>query len=1625
MKRRILALVTAVALILSMSVFTVSAEFDVEHHCICGTKTGTHLPGCDGTVKNWTAWNDATTLPGTTGNYYLNADVVLAGVVELKTEQNIVLDLNGHTVTSTTRVYQLAAANINDSLTVLDSAGGGKFVMTTLDGGATFATIGNTGNKTVTIYGGTFDASAIVANNNGGFMRVASKTSTLNIHGGTIIGGKANAGGTIHVGGGGKVNMTGGVIRDGSAGSGGNIFLNDSGSSFAMYGGEVYGGKATATNGRGGNIFSNGCTVLVTDSAKVHDGTAVTTGANIHAQSTYTTAVSEGCVYLTAGGDGIYPDYVDPSTCHCICGCKDGNHLPGCDGTLHSWTAWDTTDSMPNAAGYYYLNKDVTTSTSDNLKNGQSVFIDLNGHTVNSSANRLFLVNDSNANLTLLDTVGTGKIKMTGSNGGALAHLPNANNKVLTIYGGTYDASAMTISSTRSGGLISTVSNSGTATVNIHGGTLIGASVASSYTGGAVYATKDAVLNITGGEIKNGTAVGNGGNIYLESNAVMNMSGGKISGGSATIGGNVYCKDTAQITVTGGEIAGGTAGSGGNIALAAGTPSLTVSGGAIHDGKATAANGRGGNIFNNNATVTVSGSAKVYDGTAVQNGPNIFSQGDSYVADIASGCAYFTEGTGDGIYPATIVVGTEYHCVCGSLSDTHLPGCDGTMHTWTAWNTTDAMPGTAGYYYLNTDVTVSATNNLDSKRDIFIDLNGHTVTSSANRLYILNKSNTTLTLLDTVGTGKIVMSGSNGGALAHLANENNKVLTIYGGTYDASAITAGGTRNGVVVSTDSNSGTATINIHGGTVIGGKTATGYAGGAISLGKNSVLNMTAGTIRDGESVLNGGNLMLDAGAAVNISGGVISGGTAVTGGNMYCRDGSVVTMTGGEIAGGSAGSGGNIALLSGSSLTMTDGKIHDGEATATNGRGGNIFNNASTITISGDAEVYDGTAVQNGPNIFNSGEYTADVEEGCAYFTEGTGDGIYPAKVVIDTQHHCICGSMSDTHLPGCDGTIQLWTAWDTADAMPDTAGYYYLNTDVETSATNNLTTARDIFIDLNGHTVNSSANRLYILNGSNSTLTLLDTAGTGKIVMAGSNGGALAHLANKNNKVLTIYGGTYDASAITAAGTRNGVVVSTDSNAGSATVNIHGGTVIGGIAGEGYGGGAISITNNAVLNITGGEIKDGSSVGNGGNIYLVDNGTMGMSGGKISGGNAVNGGNMYARGNIQITVSGGEIAGGIAGNGGNISLTVDTKSEDAPSLAVTNGKIHDGEATADNGRGGNIFNNAATVIISDDAEVFDGTAVRNGDNIFSQGAYTSDVEDGCAYITESRSNGIYPYNTKFVGFDANGNETTTDIFADATAENTYVRLMTGEEIALAKDTVVDVNNQTVSINTNGFALSLLDCNSTISKSSSAAVTVSDAADVNKIAAKPGSADQFLAIANPDGTFTPYWIYVKLTTASLRPADTSVGIYYKSAIQADPALKGYIKTYGIAASLASTPDDFRNEANVGYTEQTFEVPEGSIDITAFSGVIENILQKDRKEPTLDQCGKMPIYVVAYVGVEIGDTSFDVTGVAHSEFSLYSLMGKLNASYEGSAAPDNVKALVANWSDPMSGWGLDNLK
>lgn len=820
---------------------------------------------------------------------------------------------------------------------------------------------------------------------------------------------------------------------------------------------------------------------------------------------------------------------------HCVCGSSTDEHLPGCNGLEVQWTEWTSTNTLPITGGYYYLTADVTMETSEDVANvttSESIYIDLNGKNINSKT-RVYRIatGSTDVSLTFLDSVGTSVVTLTEhKNGASLVLVDSSGTKIVTFYGGTYDGSALNSwgadGATSFNGAMLRI---GGGDLNIHGGTFIGASGVA--TGGVFY-IQNGTATMTGGEIKDGHA-NNGGNVMLRT-STFNMTGGKISGG--------------------------------------------VAAGALLNG---ANNSRGGNIFSDRAAINISGEAEVSDGSAEYLGANIFTNQPETFTN--TGKVTMSNSSSAGIYPIPDNAEDTNHmvCDCGSKTAQHLPGCSGTKYAWRPWTDATTLPSTSGRYYLAVDVVVSKETKITANASIYIDLNGHKITTSS-RGYLANAKNAefSLTILDSAGNGKWIADSNlnSNGAICTIDIEGKKSVTIYGGTFDGSAAKI--EKNGVLIS--AHNADSTINIHGGHFIGGTTKFG-----------GVAAVDYGTI--------------------NITGGILEKGTGMSGGNLLIRYGATLNMTGGEIRLGKA--------------------VED--TASSKGRGGNIFNLNSTIKISGSAKVYDGTCVSYGENIFSSGDYTTDIKEGCVYLTSG-GTGIYPVPVGEPDPNHlsCICGSKTNVHLAGCDGTKHKWIQWISTTTLPNESGYYYLSADVVLGSTVEITTDQNIYLDLNGCDITSTT-RIYkfATAKTNVNLTVLDSVGGATVTVSDyTEGAAVFQMGNTGNKSVTIYGGKYDVSDINTV--ENGVFARVGS--ATSTLNVHGGHIIGGTAKFG---GAVHIQN-GTMNMTGGIIEGGFG-DSAGNINIAQ-GSFIMTGGEVRNGTATatngRGGNIFNNSGI-LNISG--------------------------------------------------------------------------------------------------------------------------------------------------------------------------------------------------------------------------------------------------------------------------------------------------------------------------------------------------------------------------------------------------
>ena len=179
-----------------------------------------------------------------TGHYYLIEDQKAGARAEnqkiISADQKLCYDLNGHTVEAEGRNFSLSGNNA--TLNIMDSAGGGKVISypggNNVGGGVVLAS----GSTTqVNIYGGTLQfirrdvAKGVYETGNGG---VISSSGTVNMYGGTLIGGELRIS---------KYYSPSSIVN----GCGATVYTSGR---FNAYGGRIVAGKA-ADGARGDCIY--------------------------------------------------------------------------------------------------------------------------------------------------------------------------------------------------------------------------------------------------------------------------------------------------------------------------------------------------------------------------------------------------------------------------------------------------------------------------------------------------------------------------------------------------------------------------------------------------------------------------------------------------------------------------------------------------------------------------------------------------------------------------------------------------------------------------------------------------------------------------------------------------------------------------------------------------------------------------------------------------------------------------------------------------------------------------------------------------------------------------------------------------------------------------------------------------------------------------------------------------------------------------------------------------------------------------------------------------------------------------------------------------------------------------
>ena len=389
------------------------------------------------------------------------------------------------------------------------------------------------------------------------------------------------------------------------------------------------------------------------------------------------------------------------------------------------------------------LTKDIVMTKAVTVNNGNSLTIDLNGHTLTAAANSQAFRIQGGA-LTIEDSIGTGVIQGSGTvtgNGGAIWMSSSDSNNALTLTGGTIRGFTAT-------------------------------------DGGGVYVDGGS-FEMSGGTISACNATNAGGGVYVSSGS-FKMSGGSIEDCTAHEGAGVkvYASNgkTASFSMTGGEIQNCNTDGVSIYAIGSGTSEFTMTGGTIED------NGGYGVWVDNGSAVMSGGSVKgserydIYIGSRAtltvnntQVGGTVLNMGKI----TGQGSAEFTGTVENSGYAAAGITGCKIHRI------EHRSPYKGTIEgsTWDeyvyllgySWPTAKIPSGAGESISLKfpSYITPKMENTLEIPEGVTVtvDLAGKPVSADtgASDIKIINHG--TLTLIDSGTDGTLSIPIENDGVL--------------------------------------------------------------------------------------------------------------------------------------------------------------------------------------------------------------------------------------------------------------------------------------------------------------------------------------------------------------------------------------------------------------------------------------------------------------------------------------------------------------------------------------------------------------------------------------------------------------------------------------------------------------------------------------------------------------------------------------------------------------------------------------------------------------------------------------------------------------------------------------------
>ncbi len=929
-----------------------------------------------------------------------------------------------------------------------------------------------------------------------------------------------------------------------------------------------------------------------------------------------------------------------------------------------TFTAWTSTDSLPTEAGNYYLENDVTLSTTWTVPSGTTNLC-LNGHgiimanadqsvvTVNDGAVlniydcgdtiHYFDVNSNNCAQNINETEGSGRESFIGGyiTGGQGTDL--GSNRVL---GGGFFVN---------GGYL-----------HMYGGTVIGNYMTRQFVKGA------------------GVWVGYGGTFIMEEGVAIQYNFSDNVGGGVCVGVIFAADSVGTFVMNGGEISNNRAAAGGGIMLRAGQ--ITLNGGVIAYNSVRDSGGAIDFEYYSYSTLQIGGNPVINNNFKYTSGvdDNIVLRGGDTIPTIeisskltSSANIYLIRG--NGFSPTTAKAGVfidGWSSVMGDAKPSdyfHSDNQDNAIYLYqdkvyfgpqphlhedimfTAWTSTDSLPTEAGNYYLTNDVAIDSTWEVPSGTTNLC-LNGHGITMTGSGSVISVGSGITFNLYDCDSSTTyyyIVESPKeNGAGLATICDEDTYNVTPENarGTFTGGYITGGNADKGAGINVNG----ATVSIKGGTIIG-NSAAAHGGGGIAL-TGGTLAITGGVIKCNEVLGNGaqgGGVCLTGNSTINMTGGVIELNVSegCGGGIQINNNNSGSVIAGGIIRNNYTAQGGGINA--GPSFTFTGGVITGNIATGNNS-GGGVFAGYDLImsgsaTIQGNMKsstepsdivlwhtylVLESSIPASNVNPIVIGRYNGASQgvltDGWTTYMDGLDPNDYFVSDKVDyaifIKDDEVNYDIAIASVTNGEKVVKYETIDSAVSAWVDGTTLTLL-TDVNITQKIFKQGIPSLTLDLNGKTItlNSSENeqRVIQISGLDCALNIIDTSGINAGRLTGVNPGASDNgwsgaLYINSGAIVNMYGGTISGNAsINGAG----VWIDGRGHVGQAQFNMYGGLISGNTATNG-GGVYVGCQLNehattAYFNMYGGTITDNTAT-NGSNVY-VDHGIMTMIGGTINGG----------------------------------------------------------------------------------------------------------------------------------------------------------------------------------------------------------------------------------------------------------------------------------------------------------------------------------------------------------------------------------------------------------------------